>query len=310
MEGILKGDKRSAAKAISLIENEDKEKKELLNLLYPYTGRANIVGITGSPGAGKSTLVDGLIKQIRSQRQKVGVIAIDPSSPYTGGALLGDRIRMQSHATDSGVFIRSMGSRGTLGGISKATNEAIKVMDAMGMDIILIETVGVGQSELEIIHIADSIIVVLHPTAGDRIQAFKAGIMEIADIFVINKSDLPGTEKLYAEIEMLLDTTKRSKDWKPPIIKTVSTEQQGLAELWNHILIHLGYISKKGLKEKKREEHKEKELKIILQELFLFEIENYFKTDEYKHMKEQLVNKEQTPFELAEEIFQKMQFRK
>jgi len=301
---ILQGDKRSAAKAISMIENQDRQKNQLIHLLYRHTGQAKTIGITGPPGAGKSTLVDQLIKQLRRKNLKVAVIAVDPSSPYTGGALLGDRVRMQQHATDPGVFIRSMGSRGTLGGLARATNEAIRVLDAMGSDIILIETVGVGQSELEIINIADTTVVVLHPGGGDSIQAFKAGIMEIADIFVINKSDLAGAQKMLHEIEMLLDMTKQQAEWKTPIIKTVSTESQGIDQLWDQISLHLQYVKKTGIIAKKRDQALEKELRSLLHDLFQEQLEPILNSEGFKALKEQIKKREATPIQIAEKIYQ------
>lgn len=301
---ILQGDKRSAAKAISIVENDIlPEKNQLLHHLYGYTGKAKVIGITGPPGAGKSTLVDVLIQQIRKNDLKVGVIVIDPSSPFSGGALLGDRVRMQRHATDAGVFIRSMGSRGTLGGLARATKEVIKILDAMGLDVILIETVGVGQSELEIMNIADTIGVVLHPSTGDSIQAFKAGIMEIADIFVMNKSDLPGVQKMIYEIEMLLDMTKHHSDWKPPIVKTISTEKKGIDVLWQKINEHLTFAYESGLIEKRRNINLKKEILDILHDLFQGKVEKYLGTDDLKKIKEQIEKKESNPMLIAEKIF-------
>jgi len=307
MGRILQGDKRSAAKAISIIENNQlSNKNELLDLLYNHTGKAKVIGITGPPGAGKSTLVDGLIKVFRSQGFTVGVIAIDPSSPFTGGAILGDRIRMQNHATDSGVFIRSMGSRGTLGGLARATKESIKVLDALGMDVIIIETVGVGQSELEIMNIADSTVVVLHPSAGDSIQAFKAGIMEIADLFVINKSDLPGTQKLFYELEMLIQMTKQNAEWKPPIIKTISTEKHGIDLLSKVIEQHLTYLEQHGHLQNKRNEHLKIELTEMVHALVEQQISEYMNGEDYLQLLERLQTKQLSPVRAATEIMKKI----
>ncbi|WP_141705326.1 methylmalonyl Co-A mutase-associated GTPase MeaB [Vulcanibacillus modesticaldus] len=300
---LLQGDKRSAAKAISIVENNSREKNQLLNLIYQHTGKAKVIGITGSPGAGKSTLVDGLIQEIRKNGLSVGVIAVDPSSPFSGGALLGDRVRMQRHANDPEVFIRSMGNRGTLGGLSRATNETIKILDAMGKDIIIVETVGVGQSELDIINIADSITVVLNPGSGDSVQAFKAGIMEIADIFVINKSDLLGTEKLLNELKMLIDTSKQNYGWKPPIIKTISIEKKGIDLLWKKILAHLEHIRKTGILEKKRYQNAERELFLILHDIFQDKVNKYTKTNDYTSLKEAMLKKELAPTQIAGRIF-------
>jgi LAO/AO transport system kinase len=201
---VRKGNLRAIARAISLIEDQEPEAEQLVDDLYPYTGRSRILGITGSPGAGKSSLVDRLITLERRRGCKVAVIAVDPSSPFSGGAILGDRLRMQTHATDAGVFIRSMASRGFLGGIAAATGDVIKVLDAAGYETIFIETIGVGQTEIKIVELSDIVLLVLMPGAGDEIQAMKAGIMEIGDIFIINKKDLPGADKLFAEVQYVL----------------------------------------------------------------------------------------------------------
>ncbi len=301
---ILEGDKRSAAKAITMIENNEIPKKsKLLNLIYPHTGHARVVGITGPPGAGKSTLVDGLIHVIRKLGLTVGVVAIDPSSPYTGGAILGDRIRMQKHATDPGVFIRSMGNRGTLGGLSKATKEAVNVLDAMGLNVILIETVGVGQSELEIINIAETTIVVLHPSTGDSIQASKAGIMEIADLFIVNKSDLPGSQKLIYELEVLLSTSKRKGTWIPPIVVTIGTEKKGLVELWEKINEHMAYLKQSGVINITKEKNLEKELLNSFYDLVQIKYDQFITTNEFKNMKASIIKNKLTPLEAAKIIY-------
>ncbi|GBF12535.1 MAG: methylmalonyl Co-A mutase-associated GTPase MeaB [Tepidibacillus sp.] len=306
LKQILEGNKRSVGKAISIIENDLPEKVELLNQLYPYTGHAKVIGITGPPGAGKSTLVDAIIQVIRQTGAKVGVIAVDPTSPFTGGAILGDRIRMQKHALDPNVFIRSMGSRGTLGGLAKATREVVRVLDSMGNDYILIETVGVGQSELEIINVADTIMVVLHPGGGDTIQAFKAGLMEIADLFVINKSDLPGVEKLIHEIEMLIEMTKINANWKPPIIKTISTNQVGLEELWAALQNHQQYLIERGVLQKQRTSFLKREVVELLHHLFQQKIDVAIYTQFFNKELDQLVNKERSPEEIARIMFEKL----
>ncbi|KJS13080.1 MAG: GTPase [Peptococcaceae bacterium BRH_c8a] len=244
---LLEGDKRTAAKMITLIENDGEGKQQLLSEIYPHTGRAHVIGVTGSPGAGKSSLTDELIKRARGDNRKVGVIAVDPTSPISGGALLGDRIRMQEHALDKGVFIRSMGTRGSLGGLARATRDVVKVLDAYGCEIIIVETVGVGQSELDIMHYADTTLVVLTPGAGDHIQTIKAGIMEIADIFVINKCDLGNTKKMMIDIAQMLDMSPRFDGrWRPPVAETSVKNNTGIEELWSLIGQHLEYTQKSG----------------------------------------------------------------
>lgn len=254
---ILSGNKRALARAITIVENEDlegqKNKEQLLKEIYPYTGKAYIIGITGSPGAGKSSLVNKLTEHIRRLGLTVGILAVDPTSPFTGGALLGDRIRMQDHFLDPGVFIRSTGTRGSLGGLAKSTKDVVKVLDAFGMDIIIIETVGVGQSELDVMYAADSTVVVLTPGAGDVVQTLKAGIMEIADIFAVNKADMVGADKVVTQVEAMLDL-KDDMKWRPPVVKVVSTSNQGLDSLYEAIEKHRKYLEKTGELDKVRKE--------------------------------------------------------
>ena len=231
-ERVIEGDARAVARAISLIEDEAPSGAELIRRIFASTGRAYLVGITGPPGSGKSTLVDRLTAEIRKTSKTVGVIAVDPTSPFTGGALLGDRVRMQAHAGDTGVFIRSMATRGHLGGLARATFEAALVLDAAGKDVVLIETVGVGQDEIDIVRTADVSIVTLVPGSGDEVQALKAGIMEIADIFVVNKADREGADRTVASIEANLSLqTFAPGEWRPPILKTQATTGEGVPEL-------------------------------------------------------------------------------
>ncbi|WP_347548376.1 methylmalonyl Co-A mutase-associated GTPase MeaB [Pseudalkalibacillus hwajinpoensis] len=259
-ERISNKDERALARAISLVENDAEEKLELLKDIHPMTGRAQYIGLTGSPGAGKSSLVNRLITYLRKQKLTVGVVAVDPTSPFSGGALLGDRVRMAEHFTDAGVFIRSMGTRGSLGGLSRTTKETVRLMDAFGFDVILIETVGVGQSELDIMKIADSIAVVLNPGSGDVVQVFKAGIMEIADLFIVNKADLPGVPKLLAELESMLDIVKHDAPWRPPIVQTVSVRNEGLEEVWQRLTDHFEYSKRSGEREARRKTFLEREV--------------------------------------------------
>ena len=230
IKSILAGDLRTLARAATQIENRSHQAGTLLQELFPHTGKATVIGITGSPGVGKSTLVDRLIHELRGENKQVGVIAVDPTSPYTGGAILGDRIRMLAHHADSGVFIRSVATRGWLGGLAAATTEMAMLLDAAGKDVVIVETVGVGQDEVEIAKLADATVVVLVPGMGDDVQAIKAGIMEIADVFVINKSDQPGADRLEHEIKAIQSLSARKDGWVPPVVRAIATEGQGVGE--------------------------------------------------------------------------------
>jgi GTPase len=229
---ILSGDRRALARAATLIENRRPEAETLLQELFPRTGRALVLGVTGPPGAGKSTLCDQLAQELRATGKTVGILAVDPTSPYSGGAILGDRIRMQQHHADPGVFIRSMATRGWLGGLARATMEMTLLLDAAGFDVVMVETVGVGQDEVEIARLAEVTLVVLVPGMGDDVQALKAGIMEIADVFVINKADLPGSDKLERELKAAMSLAHRPDGWTPKIVATVATEGKGVAGVW------------------------------------------------------------------------------
>jgi GTPase len=237
VDGVGAGDKRAIARAITLVENRDPLAYELVRELYPRTGSAAVVGFTGPPGVGKSSLIGCVVALLREQGRRVGVVSVDPSSPFSRGALLGDRIRLADHFTDEGVFIRSMSTRGHLGGVSEATLQALLVLDAAGMDVLLLETVGVGQSEVEVASLADTVVLVLQPGSGDSIQALKAGVMEIPDVIVINKSDHPAARTMRAEIRSVLSLAPAG-DARPPIVETEAFEGTGIAELWQAVLDH------------------------------------------------------------------------
>lgn len=255
------------AKGITLAENMDRRRGELLRLIAPYTGRAHVLGVTGSPGVGKSTLVGAMTRVLRTSSANVGILVIDPSSPFTGGALLGDRIRMEGLENDPGVYTRSMATRGLRGGLSRAAWDAVRLMDAAGFDTIIIETVGVGQAEWEIRELADTVLVMLCPGAGDSIQALKAGIMEIADVFIVNKSELPGAGQTRAEVAAMLDM-KGNYEWKPPVQSVVSLDGRGVRELVEHIARHRDYLNCDGRWAKNREGRWKAELRAaVLAEL-------------------------------------------
>ena len=268
-EQVRSDDPRALARAISTVENHASGWTELLKELFPHTGSARTIGLTGSPGAGKSTLVDQLAKLYRKDGKKIGIIAVDPTSPYSGGAILGDRIRMQQHFSDPGIYIRSMATRGSLGGLASTTADIAMVLDASGRDIVMIETVGVGQDEVDIVRVADITVVILVPGMGDDVQSIKAGIMEIADIFVINKSDHEGAERVEREIRALQSLATRVDNWTPPIVKTVATEGTGVSELAEAIRNYEEYMEKHDLLSRRRTRNWETRLIEMLRDRML-----------------------------------------
>src|SRR6266576_2397997 len=268
-DDILSGRYRALAQAVSLVERDDPDAVRLLADIYAETGRARIIGVTGSPGAGKSTLVASLAKHYRRQNKRVGIIAVDPTSPFTGGAILGDRIRMADLYTDRGVFIRSMATRGFLGGLARATNDVVDILDAAGFDIVLVETVGVGQDEVEVIRTVQTNMVVLVPGMGDDIQAIKAGIMEIGDIFVVNKADRPGADKTVTEVTMMMSLVEEHGDWVPPIVKTVASRGEGIAELDEAIAKHYAYLQASGELDRRNRERVRIRIETQLKETFM-----------------------------------------
>jgi LAO/AO transport system kinase len=269
---IRAGEVRAVSRAITAIENHAPDSEALLKILFPHTGAAYLSGITGAPGTGKSTLVDRLAAHYRKASQKVGVIAVDPTSPYSGGAILGDRIRMQSHAGDAGIFIRSMATRGFLGGLSRATAEVALVLDAAGKKQILIETVGVGQDEIDIVRLADCVVVVLVPGLGDDIQSMKAGIMEIADIFVLNKADREGADRLEEQLHAMLSLVMPRDGWHPPVIRTVATESSAIDVLAAAIEKFRLHFESSGHREKKHQEHWKNRLLGLLESRLLEQV--------------------------------------
>jgi LAO/AO transport system kinase len=266
IEKIRQRDVRAIARLMSLVENNAPEATAALKELYSITGQAFIVGITGPPGSGKSTLTDQLTKEFRRGGKTVGIIAVDPTSPFTGGAILADRIRMQQHSLDAGVFIRSMATRGHLGGLAKATSDVVNVLDAAGKEVILVETVGVGQDEVEVVKTADTCVVVTVPGLGDDVQAIKAGILEIADIFVVNKADREGADKTVAELQAMMGLGAARADWSPPILKTVATQGQGIAELAQAIFAHRAHLDQQGLRQTRQRERSRALFLELLQE--------------------------------------------
>ena len=265
VQDMLQGHRLSLARLITKVENRDSDLAEIMMEIYPKTGRAQIWGITGPPGAGNSTLVDCLLEQLRTQGKRVAVVAVDPSSPFTGGAILGDRIRMQKHSGDSNVYIRSLGTRGQQGGLSHATKEVVLVLDAAGFDVILVETAGVGQTELEILGLAQTIVVVLVPESGDSIQVMKAGLMEIADVFALNKSDRPEADQLLRELVTMVGMSAHDEtSWLMPVHKTEAIKNIGIRELLGAIEAHQAYLTQSGKRWVKTREFLKNEVRDIL----------------------------------------------
>ncbi len=305
MEQLRAGDARSLARAISTVENHYSGWLDLLKAIFPHCGRARTIGLTGAPGAGKSTLVDQLAKHYRKQDRSIGIIAVDPTSPYTGGALLGDRIRMQDHFSDPGIYIRSMATRGTLGGLSRTTADVAMVLDASGRDLVMIETVGVGQDEVDIVRVADITIVILVPGMGDDVQTIKAGIMEIADIFVINKSDHEGAERVEREIRALQSLAIRADSWTPPIVKTVATEANGIAELAAAVTDYEEHLSKHGLLLHRRIQNWETRLMEMLRDTMLEKARATMSDGYLSRMAEEVAQHRRDPYSVIEEIASK-----
>ncbi|ASJ00151.1 methylmalonyl Co-A mutase-associated GTPase MeaB [Thermococcus gorgonarius] len=309
IELALKGDKKAIARLITLVENDEEKAREIVKKIYSYTGKAYVVGITGPPGSGKSTLLDKLIKLARDDGHKVGVIAVDPTSPFTGGALLGDRLRMQRHSTDRGVFIRSMATRGALGGLAKATNDAIKVLDAAGYDLIFVETVGVGQIEVDIVKTADTVVLVTVPGLGDEVQAIKAGLMEVADIFTINKADREGVEMVYLELKMALEFEKdkwKELGWEPPIVETTAFTLRGVRPLWEAIKKHREYMESSGRLRERRAFRAREEVKTIIASSIARKVEERLAEGEAKELIDEVVERKLDPYSASQIVMEKL----
>jgi len=296
------GNSRALARAISTVENRAPGWAELLKALFPHTGHARIIGLTGAPGAGKSTLVDQMARLYRKEHRTVGVIAVDPTSPYTGGAILGDRIRMQDHFSDPGIYIRSMATRGSLGGLARTTADVATVLDASGRDLILIETVGVGQDEVDVVRVADITVVILVPGMGDDVQSIKAGIMEIADIFVINKSDREGAERVEREIRALQALAVRNDKWVPPIVKTVASEGKGITELTEAIADYEAYLKQENRALARAVQNWEQRLVEMLRDAMLDRVRAQITDGDLARYAAEVAEHKRDPYTLVEEI--------
>lgn len=303
IQSALDGQRPAIARLISLVEDGGADLAQVMEILYPKTGKAYSIGITGAPGAGKSTLTEQLVGRARRDGHSVGVLAIDPSSPFSGGALLGDRVRMQSHATDPGVFIRSMATRGHLGGISLATPEAMRVLDAVGNDILIIETVGVGQAEVEITDACDTTLVVVNPGWGDAVQTAKAGLMEIADVFVVNKADRPGAPDTVRELKQMLDLSPG--DWRPEVIRTVATKGEGIDELWTAIERHRAHQESNGLLDARRRRRTRREIREIVAERYRDKIDRDA-TELLEELTDAVTARELDPYAAADRLMESL----
>ena len=294
---------RALARAVSIVEDRTPESTELLKALFPYSGNAALIGLTGSPGAGKSTLVDQVAREYRKLGKTIGIVAVDPTSPFSGGAILGDRIRMQSHYADSGIYIRSMATRGSLGGLAGTTADVATVLDASGRDLVMIETVGVGQDEVDIVTLADVTLVILVPGMGDDVQTIKAGIMEIADIFVINKSDRDGAERVERETRAMQTLALRHDNWVPPIVKTVASEGTGITDVVEAIEKYREYLKQGNLGRNRRIENWRKRLTEMLRDaLFQRVVTDYLGNGEAKRFATEIAEHKRDPYSLVEEI--------
>jgi LAO/AO transport system kinase len=303
---VRAGDPRALARAISTVENHTAGWLDLLKALFPHSGHARTIGMTGAPGAGKSTLVDQLAKHYRKENRTVGIIAVDPTSPYTGGAILGDRIRMQEHFSDPGIYIRSMATRGSLGGLARTTADVAMVLDASGRDLVMIETVGVGQDEIDIVRVADITVVILVPGMGDDVQTIKAGIMEIADIFVINKSDHEGAERVEREIRALQSLAVRADNWTPPIVKTVATAGSGVKEVAATISQYESYLQKQNLLVRRRIQNWETRLLEMLRDRLLEKARSLMSDGDLSRFAAEIAEHRRDPYSVVDGVISQM----
>jgi len=299
---VLHGEKRAIAKTITIIENNDPAAQKIISLIYPKTGRAHIVGVTGPPGAGKSTLVEKLTKEMRKRRKTVGIVAVDPTSPFTGGAFLGDRVRMQDLSTDEGVYIRSMATRNSPGGLARATKDASYVLDAAGKDVIIVETVGAGQAEVDVIKVAQTVVVVLAPGLGDDIQAIKAGQMEIGDIFVVNKADRENADKAVTDIETMLEMNTEEKKWKPPVLKTTALTGEGVEKLFESIEKHRAYLKAGALRHQRRASAEIELIEALKQKIAESIIQDLRQRGEWIRVTEKILVREIDPYSAADSL--------
>ena len=309
VERLLSGDRRALARMVTLIENEAPAAQRYLAELHQHTGQAQIIGVTGAPGAGKSTLVTQLVRELRRRERKVGVVAVDPSSPFSGGALLGDRIRMMELAGDPQIFIRSMASRGSLGGLSASTRDVVRAMDAAGYDPIIIETVGTGQAEVEVMRAAQSVLVVCAPGMGDEVQAIKAGILEIADIFVVSKADRPGSDQTVAELAMMLslDPARRQHDktrpyWKIPVLKTAALKSEGLVQLADALQEHRVYLNASGQLTQRAHRQVRSEIETLISRAVAQALDGKVSADEWQSLVKDITAHSRDPYSVAAEL--------
>lgn len=308
-KGVLAGDRRSIAKAITIVENELPEAQQLISMIYPHTGKAHVIGLTGPGGSGKSTMIEKIVREYRRRGKSVGVIAVDPTSPFSGGAFLGDRIRMQELSTDTGVFIRSMATRNYAGGIAKTTKDAVKILDASGKDVVIVETVGAGQSEVEIIKVAQTVVVIHAPGLGDEIQAIKAGLMEIADIFVVNKADRENADKAVMDIQAMLQLNSKERAWQPPILKTIALTGEGIPQLIEKLEEHKQFLEKEKALRKPLLRAEAELIEAIKEKAANSIIDELKREGKFDELLQKILEKEIDPASAAEKLF-KEKFRR